>query len=225
MKQLVIFCEGAGDEAGVTAIAKRLFTEKGYWSHAGLDPHPFRVDGAPSLFKDNFSKLIRLLKAARKRRDTSAVLLVLDGDDDKINREKFCARSHAQQLAIAARNAGAGTTFSFAVVFACREFESWLLAGIESLAGELINGRPGIPPDAILKFENVEISPRDAKGGLRRLITGGYNPVIDQGLLAQLVSFPEIRSRRIRSFQRLENAIEQLIFAVRDGQAVSTPCG
>ncbi len=226
MKRLVVFCEGYGDEVGVITLAKRLLTSTNAWSSGlHLDDHPFRTGDVRSLFKGNFEKWGKFIGAALKRPNLAAILAVFDGDIEKIAGQPFCAKNHATILASAARRYGAGSTFSLAVVFARQEFESWLIAGVASLAGQLLppNNRPGIkasvrPPDG-----DLEVSPRGAKEWLSKLMADGYNPTRDQGVLAKLVAIEQIQARRMRSFHRLESAIVQLTNAIQSGTIVTTP--
>ena len=73
----------------------------------------------------------------------------------------FCAANVARRLAKEATRARGGELFSVATVFACQEYESWLIAGVESLAGRpLKDGRPGVksgtaPPHGILSRRRV----------------------------------------------------------------------
>ena len=53
----------------------------------------------------------------------------------------LCGR---QDFLPARQKVGAGKLFSVAIVFVCMEFESWLIAGIESLLGKpFSDGRKG----------------------------------------------------------------------------------
>jgi hypothetical protein len=161
----------------------------------------------------------RRLQAARKRRGMGGVLQILDGDA-----RSFCAMRTALEMARRARQVGAGAIFSFACVFACREYESWLLAGIESLAGKLApDGRPGVQAGAKRPSGNLEQSPRDAKSALGDFMPGKYKPTTDQKPLTEIVELAAIRNAGMRSFRRLESALVQRAEAFRIGQHVSTP--
>ena len=131
MKRLVLFVEGLGDRQAVPVLVKRLLTEKQMWGDFLLDPNSFEVGHVQGLLKGDYKNWFRYLGAAAKRKDLAAVLVVLDGDADVIEGKPFCARDIARRLADAARKVRAGTSFSVAIVFACREFESWLIAAIE----------------------------------------------------------------------------------------------
>ncbi len=92
------------------------------------------------------------------------------------------------------------------------EFESWLIAGAESLAGKRFeDGRMEFPRSVPEIPNNPETAPRDAKGWFRGLMKKtGYSPTRDQAELTRLVDLNAIRGRRMRSFRRLESAVSEL---------------
>src|SRR5262249_32028437 len=173
------------------------------------------------------SNWLRWLEAAQKRPHLGAVLLFLDGDARAIEGGPFCARQVACRLAQRARRVGAGTTFSVAVVFACREYESWFIACVEHLAGKPLppDDRPGIRDGTPAFPSDPEVNPRDAKGWLGQRMHAGYKETRDQEPLTRLLTdqLPHLRGRPVRSFRRLENALLQLIGAIRSGTPVATP--
>jgi hypothetical protein len=104
------------------------------------------------------------------------------------------------------------------------EFESWLLAGVESLAEKKFpDGRRGVKASAVPPIGDLEKAPRDAKGWFRKHIEGGYNPTRDQADLTKMVDVNVIRQRGLRSFRRLENALSQLASAARSGRHIASP--
>ena len=224
MKRIVLFVEGYGDELAVPVLVERLLTKMKAWDCLYLDPHPFVVGGVNRLLKSDCRNWIHWLGAAAKRGELGAVLLVLDGDIAKVQGEVFCAAEVAKKLAQTATLARGGDPFSVATVFACQEFESWLIAGVESLSGRTLeDGRRGVeagtqPPDG-----DLESKPRDAKGWLSKVMASGYNPVKDQAILTRLVDLESIRNRRMRSFRRLENAVSQIVSAIRNESPVTSP--
>jgi hypothetical protein len=227
-KRLVLFVEGQGEREAVPVLVKRLLTEIGGWSHLALpdDPRPFVVGNVADLTKNNGKDWIDYLNAARKRTNLGAVLLVQDGDITPIRGEEFCPAWFGARLGEWARAAGAGTLFSVATVFACQEYESWMLACAEQLAGQpLPDGRPGIRSGTTAPAGDLEQNPRDAKKWFRGCMDGGYKPIPDQRLLTQLMvnHLDAVRQRGLRSFRRLENALQQLVNAVRTGIHVVTP--
>ena len=226
MKRLVLFVEGDGERAAVPKLVKRLLTEKQAWDAVQLDPvEPLIVGHSDGLLKDEGAEWTRFLKVAlRTRRDVGGCLLILDGDARPRGGKEFCAKEAARQLAHYAQAIGAGVTFSVAVVFACQEYESWILAAVESLAGEkLPDGSLGIVRDAVAPEGDLEIAPRDAKGAMSRLMASGYKPTMHQAPLTELMDLECIRRRSMRSFRRLESAVEQLISAFREQRPIVSP--
>jgi len=109
---------------------------------------------------------------------------------------------------------------SLSVVFACSEFETWLVAGAESFAGrKLSDGRLALSHNARFPAGDPE---SHGKRWLEQHCPN-YRPARDQISLTELLDFQVVRSRRLRSFQRLEHAIEQLLEAAASGSHVSTP--
>ena len=224
MKRLVLFVEGDGDKSAVYVLVKRLLNEFDLWGGLHLDEDPYRVGGANGLLKDERKKWLGLLRMAARERDLGGVLLVLDGDVRRVGDEQFCAARVARELAQASTRVGGGSLFSVATVFARQEFESWLIAGIESLAGRpLENGRAGVKAGTQPPEKDLELAPRDAKGWLSKAMESGYNEVRDQVELTKMVKLSLIRERRMRSFKRLEDALLTIVQAIRDDSHVVSP--
>jgi len=222
--------EGEGDEHAVPVLVKKLLSEANAWEEVSLDEHVFRVHGVENLTGRKATNWIRFLKAAVKRSRVGGILAVLDGDRAKVVnattgvQEPFCAADVARRLAAEARSAGGGSTFSVACVFARQEYESWLLAGIDSLRGMVLaDGRPGVRADAEFAPRNTDEAPRGAKGVLSRLMINAYKATTDQAELTRLVTLESIRRANSRSFARLEHAVAQLCEALRTGKPVVTP--
>ncbi|HYT93070.1 MAG TPA: DUF4276 family protein [Gemmataceae bacterium] len=225
-KRLVLFVEGEGDRDALPVLVKQLITEIGGWSDLFLDPKPFVVGTVADLTANNGRDWLRLLHAARGRGKLGAVLLVQDGDLGRIRGEDFCAAKFATRLGDLAKSAGAGKLFSVGIAFACMEFESWLLACAEQLAGvQLPDGRPGIRLGATGPTGHLEQAPRDAKGWLDQHIDAGYKPTRDQEQLTRLMiaRLDAVRQRGMRSFRRLENALQQLVNALRADTHIVSP--
>ena len=224
MKRLVLFVEGEGDESAVPVIVRRVLRELDAWDCLFLDPRPFKVGEVNRLFKEDYHNWLRWLGAAAKRRDIGAILLVLDGDSRKVGGQEFCAAKVARKLALASARARGGELFSVATVFACQEFESWLIAGVESLAGErLKDGRVGVKAGTQPPETNLELSPRDAKRWLSRAMESGYSAAKDQAELTAMVDLSLIRNRPMRSFVRLESALSTIVQAIQDDSHVVSP--
>ncbi|HEY2587647.1 MAG TPA: DUF4276 family protein [Tepidisphaeraceae bacterium] len=231
--RLVLFVEGKGDKAAVPALARRVVKDVGANDALFVDPEPFLVKGIGKLVKNDCADWHRWLQAAgRTRRNLGAVLLVLDGDADQVPKSwndyltrygnaDFCPYRVAGTLAHASQQSRAGSAFSLAVVFAMKEFEAWLLAGVESLRGtSLAAGRGTVPQTAVKPDYDVE-NKRDAKGALRKLVPG-YDQSLDQAVLTAELDLQAV-AQRCRSFRRLQSAIIQLADAVRTGKAAISP--
>jgi hypothetical protein len=218
-----MFVEGDGETDAVPALLRRLLNEKGGWHDVLLDDATFRVGSVDRLVKDDFREWRRYLAASLKRANVGGVLLVLDGDYQKLQGKVFCAAEIAKSLAVAAMHVGAGVTFSVAVVFARQEYETWLIAGVASLAGKRLPDGRLIKSDAKAPDGDLEAGPRDAKGWLRAIVEGGYKPTRDQAALTKLVDLEAIRSRKLRSFRRLESALSVLLEAIRSNRPIISP--
>lgn len=231
-KRLVLFVEGDGDREAVPILVKRILNEINGWEHVYLHQDAFKVKHVNNITGRKADEWLRMLAAATKLRDLGGILLLLDGDcrfveqEGTGRQEEFCAAKVAQRLALKARHVGAGAIFSVACVFACREYESWLLAGAESLRGRpLPDGRPGVPANVQLFDGDTEVAPRGAKGWFDERIPGGYRPTVHQRPLTELVDLATIRARvpQVRSFDRLTHAVQELCDAIKTGRHVATP--
>jgi len=223
MKRLVLFVEGEGESAAAPVLIKRFLTELNAWDAVFLDLEPFRVGQVNALMRRDFYKWKRWLRASQKRSDLGAVLLLLDGDVVPVGQSVLCPASTGQLLSAAARETGAASTFSAATVFALREFESWFIAGFDSLAGRSMPDGRLIRNTIAVPSGDLEQSPRDAKGWMRTAIDGGYKPTRDQAILSEMIDLQMIRDKQLRSFQRLETAVESLVTAMRSGNHLVSP--
>jgi hypothetical protein len=233
-QRLVLFVEGKGDIGAVPALARKVL--KGVSGEDALfvdHDDPFRVSGVGSLVKDDCRNWRRWLESAgRTRKNLGAILLVLDGDQDRVpptwtaysteyQNSQFCAYRVAAMLAHQARSSRAGEAFSLGVVFAMKEFEAWLVGGVESLRGQsLAQGRGIVPANAVPPNIDIEAK-RDAKGMLRNIVPA-YDQSLDQGILANGLDVSLI-AKRCRSFRRLESAVAKLAEAARSGKAIVSP--
>ena len=225
-KRLVLLVEGHGDVKAVSVLVDRLLKERNPWDCLFLDRNAIRIGGIETLAgnEKNRGEWSRWLRVAAKRPRTAAILAVLDGDKNTVEGKPFCAASVARLLAERSRVVRGGELFSVACVLARQEFESWLIAGIDSLAGRLLpDHREGIRAGASSANLDTETAPRDAKGWLSKCMVNGYKPTHDQAMLAEMVDLNAIRARNPRSFRRLESALDILVDAVRTGRPTISP--
>jgi hypothetical protein len=215
MKRLVLLVEGDGDVQAVPSLVGRLLNQlpnrlQGQLFH---DNAPMRIGGIHQITGNRRRDLARHLGNAAKRPRLGAALLILDGDADRVEDQPFCAVEVARTLAQRATAAGAGTQFSFAVVFLRQEYESLLLA----VADQLPDLKPGVTPPA-----TPEETPRDAKGWLHKNLVDGYNPTDRQLDLTRAVK-DWTPVRLLNCFQRLEHALEELAESVATNRPVVSP--
>jgi hypothetical protein len=225
-RRLVLFVEGEADSLATPALVKRLLTEMDAWEHVFLDTRPFQVGNVAEVTRDEGRRWVRYLRDAGKRPNLGGVLLLQDGDLSRVRGEDFCPWRFGARLAEWARDAGGGSVFSVASVFACMEYESWLIACADRLAGQALpDGRPGVRAGTAVPPDDLEKAPRDAKGWLDRCMDEGYKNTRDQGPLTQLMTghLDAVRARNLRSFRRLESALCQLVEGISSGNHVVSP--
>jgi hypothetical protein len=206
MKRLVLLGEGHGEVSALPVLVDRLRREKDPRNTLFVDhdvirgPNPVKWDKQAA--RPDYRKWVSRITLAARWRDVGGVLAIYDGD-----LPSFPA-------------AGAGKTFSLAVVFACIEYETWIIAGIESLAGKKYkDGRPALPP-------NLKFPPGDPESHGKRWLEQncrGYRPTLDQSALTELLDLNLVRAKNLRSFKRLDHAIDQLLNAVGSGSHISAP--
>jgi hypothetical protein len=136
---------------------------------------------------------VRLAQLANERQ--GPVIVLLDADDDCPAELGPALKSRA--LAVA-RDCGVS------IVIPKFEFETWLLASAESLAGHR-----GLRKDLRAPFDPAAV--RGAKEWLSRHMEPGrvYAPTIDQAALVARMDLTAARS--CRSFDRLCREIERLV--------------
>jgi hypothetical protein len=212
-RRLILMGEGQGDAAALPALVRRLLRDSGAAGELIFeDRQCMRIGGIGKLLKDNGREWLRFLAIAQ-RQGAEGVLLVVDAD---VLPPRFgsCVAEVARHLAALARDQ-AGQVLSVVVVLARKEFESWLIAGLEPLAGRTLTpppGRPGgsggslvIPADLKVPAEEPETH---GKAWLQRHLR--YKETAHQALLARHVDLVAIRRCNLRSFQRLESALQEL---------------
>lgn len=220
MKRIVSFVEGEGDAEAVPILLRKLVSSQEAFDCVTVDSKPFRVGQINKLRKGGFRDWHNKIRAAIKRPNVGGILLLLDGDVPVRKGEPFCAATVARELANQARSVGAGVTFSVACVFACLEFESWLIAASPGM-GTLADGRELTLPEPLP--ENPEVAPRAAKAWLNKAMPSGYRETLDQAVLTKAVDLDVIRAANMRSFRRLENAVAEIVTAVRTEKHIASP--
>ena len=220
MKRLVLMVEGEGDKKAAKSLAVRLLERfcPDWSSSFFIDDNPMKVGDVCALLtpKDGI-KLIRYVKTLDKRSEVGGVLVLLDGDADFILKpsnngnvkESFCPKTTAIYMSdLVKEHTRAGQAFSFAVVFANQEFESWFLAGHPRFA----NNYAG---------KNLEEYPRNAKGEIKKY-DSSYNEANDQEKYVSDLDL-DMLLERMRSFRRFRHAIEEISQSIQTEQFICSP--
>ncbi len=208
MPKIVPVIEGDGEVTAVPALLGRLLNELSRHDvHVG---HPKNAHGNGNLTKDG--GIERFVALASAERDWSAVLVLLDAESE-------CAKDLAHRLA--QRVMTNGTKFPV-VVCANRMNEAWLIASIETIAGQKLGDRPGLPSGLQPPHDVEEIG--SAKGWLDRQFPRdrAYKETEDQEAMTRLLDFDMVRQRS-RSFRRLCHAVEQALEGIADNSNIVTP--
>lgn len=205
MPAIVPIVEGDGDVEAVPVLVRALLAQQQAWGWTVARPK--KAGGLNSLR----SRLADFLRYADGERDCGGILILIDLDDG-------CAREEALQLAAAAR--AVAITHPTAIVFACREYEAWFLASIETIAGN-----HDLPAGLVYPGE-VEAR-RGVKEWLRDQMPRGktYKETIHQVRMTAQLDLG-MAYQRSRSFRRLSHAIAELVQHAEQGMpGVVTPNG
>lgn len=190
-RTVVCIVEGDGEVRAVPLLLRRIAEAAGVFNL--VVPVPIRVH------KDQFLRRLeefrrKLLLAAAKAQN-GAVLVMLDADDDCPVALAADITSHAREVI---------PHVDLHVVIARREFEAWLLAAAESLAG-----KRGLPVDIAAPPAPDEV--RNAKGWLSERMAGGrYHEVSDQPAFSAQFDIGLAKGRS-RSFRKLVKALEEVM--------------
>jgi hypothetical protein len=183
--------EGQGETTAVPVLLRRLAAEsRAYQVTVGK---PIRRNRSQLTQEDALRRAVRL---ALLQPGCSAILIVLDGDDD-------CPKELAPRVeGWATEEAG---QVPCRVVVAMREYESWFLGAVESLRGHRgvrLDADPPPDPEA----------PRGAKEALEQLMVVGrtYSATADQARLTALFDM-QLAYKRCRSFRRMTKAFAGLV--------------
>lgn len=195
---IVPVVEGQGEEQSVRIVLERMMTDLG--RYAGIDK-PFRVKRDKILQPSELERCIDRIFSGRE--NVSAVLLLLDADDD-------CPKELGAEL-MARGQTHIGSRGCFGVVLANREFEAWFLADLDGLSAG-IDGAPFVePPDDAERA-------RDAKRRLRDALRRPYRPTVDQAAFARRFDLRRA-AERCRSFRKLQSELARILESASAGRA------
>jgi hypothetical protein len=195
MAAIVPIVEGQGEEAAVPELLRRLLGEE-FQRYDITVARPFRVKRGRVVKPGELERNAEL--ATRSREGASAVLVVLDSDDDD---PRTLRDELAERLRISIQ-------LPSAVVTPVREYEAWLLAGKSSLRGvRRIRGDATVPPNP----EDI----RDCKGRLQANMEPGarYLPVVDQVALTARLDI-RLAMGNSPSLRTLVDSLGELLSAI-----------
>jgi hypothetical protein len=211
---LQLIVEGKGEIAAARQLVERLMGQAGVFDFRIA--RPIRQPSSQLIRQEGISKAVEL---ALITEDVAAILILFDGDLDVPRGEgvvsPFCPKTDVPQLLRSAQEAARGVPCQ--IVVAYKEYESWLLAGIEG-----IRGKHGVPDDATCpnNFEAI----RDAKGELASAMGTGrkYLPLLHQVSMTAHFHLG-LAFRRSRSFRKLVKAFAELHDAAGHPLEIWTP--
>lgn len=183
--------EGHGEIEAVPILVQRVFNEL-LGAYIDYPPRPVRQPRGSLIKAGGVERAVGL---AAESRGCSAILVLIDADDD-------CPRELGRELQKRAQEAR--PDLAVEVVLANREYEAWFLAAIVSLRGER-----SIRVDACVPDHLEEI--RDAKGWLSDHMDTGrtYHAIDDQPALTDRFDLDQAR-RNSQSFRKLIAKLDRL---------------
>src|ERR1700692_306086 len=101
MKRLVLFVEGEGDVKAAPSLVGELLTKlpDALQGQLFLDNAPMKTGDVHQITGKRQPDLLRHLGNAAKRPKLGGVLLILDGDADRVEGQPFCAVQVARNIA------------------------------------------------------------------------------------------------------------------------------
>jgi hypothetical protein len=209
MPKIVPLVEGDGDVMAVPLLLRDALARLQRWDFEIARPR--NAHGRGNLTKqDGIERFVRL---CLKEPERDAILILIDADAD-------CAATIGLDLAIRVR--AVRSTVPIVIVLAKREYETWFVASIQTIAGKQLAGRPGITAEAIPP-EEPEAVPNPKAWLSQRMPPGrAYKETEDQAPMTSSLDF-QIVANSCRSFRRLLNAVQQLVQAVDAGNVIVTP--
>ena len=211
MPKIVPIVEGDGEVEAVPILLRKLVAGMGR-PEIGISRHPLNAHSCRNLTKPG--GLERFVQNAALRPDCGAILVLMDAD-------KGCPLRIAQDFV--SRINRLGTKHPVAVVIAKCEYEAWFLASLDSIVGNDLEGRAGLPIGTVYSKHDVE-SLVGVKGWLSRAFPGSqrYKETLDQAPMTRLLK-PELVAPRSRSFRRLAHALNESVASMDRRRVAVTP--
>lgn len=203
---IVPVVEGPGDRSAVPVLLRRVLQHFNRYDIQVREPKTAK--GKQNLLK-NYE---RFVEYASIEPGCVGILVLLDADDQCPVEEvhKLIERTRALDL-----------QQSVKIVYANREYETWILASMDSEQGGEIRVRLGIEGSESYQGDVDRIH---AKSWLKRKMPRGrsYKETSDQRSLTAFIDIEHTR-RRSRSFRRFCHAVEELVGGIESVKATVTP--
>lgn len=211
MSLIVPVVEGPGDAEALPILLRKILAHLNQ-AHIGVATAK-NAHGCGNL--ERTGGLERFIEYATRTPKCGGVLVVMDTDSDA-----RCPLTFAASLAARIRASGANKPV--AVVLANKEYEAWLIASIESIAGKPIKGSPGIAAGTVAPASCESV--KNPKAWLEKhfIRTQTYKETMHQAPMSAFVD-PKLAKPRSRSFRRLVDALKELTHAIQTGTTVITP--
>ena len=204
---IVAIVEGDGEGKAAPGLIRRILWERLFRYDIFLN-RTIRANGKPDLVRN----LEQFLEYAIVE-NADAILVLVDADDE-------CPAESARNLADRASALNLGVPV--AVVYAKREYETWFISSLPEGPGGRIR--------AMLNIASSVNAPEDVEGirGAKEWLEGRmpqnqrYRETRDQESLTHHIDM-DLTHSRSRSFRRLCHAVEELVGAIDESEAVVTP--
>jgi len=211
--KIVPIIEGPGEVESVPILINKMLFDISRPAH--IEPRISvanckNAHGIGNLTAEGY--LERFLQYAFNEPEVGGIIVVRDAD-------KGCPITMAKDLADRARKINPPVSVS--IVVAKCEFEAWFLASLKTIAGKVIDGRPGILEGTVCD-EPEDIS--DVKGWIGRNMPGSrsYKPAFDQAPMTKMID-TAVAYHNSRSFRRFSKAICELVSAIDNSEVIVTP--
>src|SRR5438067_1801215 len=143
MPKIVPIVEGDGEVEAVPLLLGKLVAGMRR-PEIGISRPPLSAGSCANLTRAG--GLEGFIQIAALRSDCAAILVLMDAD-------KGCPLKIAQDFV--GRINSLGTKHPVVVVIANCEYEAWILASLESIAGRDLEGRPGLP--AGIEYQEYDV--------------------------------------------------------------------
>lgn len=203
MPKIVPIVEGHGETTAVPVLIRKLLDEMGRYDVQVATPK--NANGRSKITVTG--GLEKFLSHAWNERDCGAVLILMDT-------EEGCALEVVRPLV--ERTKAIGVRFPVVIVAANRMYENWFLASLETIRGQPLEGRLGLPEDTPIP---QDAEAENGKGYINNFLPDGrtYKGTLDQEAMTRLLDTTKAEQNS-RSFKRLRHAVKEAVEAMDTGK-------